>query len=161
MQIKGEFKAHREHINDVLEITNSNYMATCSLDGCVRVWTLDDFTLKTELRDMNVKKSDIKQPIVGKNTVKSFIDAVTSMSYCGDYGGFLVSCGYTNYVNVWSPDTSLSKAFIGKLDGHTGTVVTCKIFPNSPNCVSVDDRFNVRIWELRNLNCIQLIRNEP
>lgn len=39
-------------------------------------------------------------------------------------------------------------------------MVSCKILPNSPNCLSVDDKNDIRIWDLRTYMTVQLIRDE-
>lgn len=88
------------------------------------------------------------------------ITGVRSISYTSEHGGFLISTGYHSYINVWSPDASLSKSFVGRLEGHSGIVIVAKVFPNSPICISVDDKSNIKIWDLRNLTAIQTIRNE-
>jgi WD40 repeat protein len=129
-------------------------MATASLDGFIRIWNLEDYRFKTQLEDLEAKKQS-KAQAGGRN-----IHGVRTMSYTPAFGGFLVSAGYHSYISVWSPDSSLSKAYLGKLEGHSGIVVSCKIFPNSTNCISVDDKFNIRLWELRTFLPIQTIRNE-
>ena len=143
----------------MVEVTNSGLLATASLDGLIRLWTLNNLRLMTELEDLEAKKTGAKAGEQKKENLRC-ISGVRAVSYCAEYGGFLVSSGFSNYINVWTPDSSLSKAFAGKLEGHTGIVVSCRIFPGSPHCVSVDDKFSVRLWDLRTQTCIQTIRNE-
>ena len=133
-----------------MELTLSGYLATSSLDGFIRIWSLFDFKLLTELQDLDSRKGVDSKPING----------VRTLCYTPDFGGNLISTGYQQYLNIWSPDCSLSKSFISKLEGHTGIVVSAKVFPDSPNCVSIDDRFNIKIWDLRNFMCIQTVRTE-
>lgn len=156
--------AHSELITDCVEISGTELLATSSLDGFIRIWSLDTFKLKTELEDIESKKNATKKVISQTETVKSAavmnISGVRSLSYTSEFGGNLVSCGYTNYINVWSPASSLSKAYIGKLEGHTGIVLSCKVFSITPNCLSIDDKFTIKIWDIRNFVCLQTIRSE-
>lgn len=158
------FLAHSELITDCVEITGSDLLATSSLDGFIRIWSLDSFKLKTELEDVESKKNATKRVVSQTETVKSAavmnVSGVRSLSYTPEFGGNLLSCGYNNYINVWSPESSLSKAYMGKLDGHNGIVLSCKVFTRNPNCISIDDKFTIKIWDVRNFNCIQTIRSE-
>ena len=54
----------------------------------------------------------------------------------------------------------MSKSYVGRLEGHSGIVVSCKILLNSPNALSVDDKNDIRIWDLRTHLTVQLIRDE-
>lgn len=141
------FQGHEQMITDACEIILSGFIATSSLDGKIKLWDVEEQQLITELEDGCVKK--------GRS-----IKGVRGMSYTQDYGGSLQSIGYVSYINVWSPDSSLSKAYVGRLEGHSGIVVSCKIIPSSPNCLSVDDKHHIRIWDLRTFMTIQMIRDD-
>lgn len=128
------------------------------MDGYIRLWTHEDLKLKTELEDLDAKKAAAKSPEPSAGTRN--IAGIRSLSYTPENGGYLLSAGYTPYINVWSPDTSLSKAFVGRLEGHAGVVLAARIFQKSTLAVSVDDRFNIRTWDLRALRPLQNIRND-
>lgn len=125
-------------------------VASSSLDGEIRIWTQPDFHLVTLLVDIDQKK----------NVNAANINGIREMDYSPDFSGNLVSVGYSNYINLWSPDSSLSKSFIGRLEGHSAIVISCRIFPHSPHCISVDEKGNIKVWDLRNLMTIQTIRTE-
>lgn len=116
----------------------------------IRVWSPPDFKIVTEFDDIDKKKSSQYKHING----------VRGMDYTPELGGNVVCFGYTTYLNVWSPDSSLSKSFVGRLEGHQAIIVACKVFPLSSSCITADERCNVKIWELRNLMPIISIRNE-
>jgi len=61
---------------------------------------------------------------------------------------------------VWCPEVSLTRSYIGKLEGHASTIVCCKFIAGAPNAVSVDDKANIRIWDIRTLSTIQLITSD-
>lgn len=146
-------------ITECCELSNSNLIATASLDGYIRLWTHDELKLKTELEDMDAKKAASKTKQSSEAATRN-IAGIRSLSYTPENGGYLLSAGYTPYINVWSPDTSLSKAFVGRLEGHAGVVLSARFFHKSTLAVSVDDRFNIRTWDLRYLKPLQNIRNE-
>lgn len=146
---KVTFKAHKDNITDIISISSSNLVASSSLDGLIKLWDANDFELVTELKDVSVFDVD--------GSKKS---GVRHLSYTTESGGNMLSVGFQSYINVWSPDTSLSKSFVGRLEGHSGIVVDCKTVGNTPYCVSVDDKFNIRVWDLRSFLTIQMIRSE-
>ena len=74
--------------------------------------------------------------------------------------GLLLSLGFENFIKVWSPDTSLSKSYIGKLEGHTSIIKDMVFITNSMNVISVDECFGVRIWDVRKLETIQTIKED-
>ena len=92
--------------------------------------------------------NDIDQIV---SEISKNINAVRTMDYNPFFGGYLVTTGYSNYINVWSPDSSLSKSYVGRLEGHSAIVINCKIFQKLPNCISIDEKNHIRIWDLRNL----------
>ena len=148
--IERSFKAHDCLITDCIEITNSNLLASSSLDGKIKIWDLEDYSLLTELTDVTMKKKAFQN---GRNGVRA-------LSYTHESGGNMLSIGYHSYINVWSPDSSLSKSFVGRLEGHSGIVVCCKALAGTPYCISVDDKHSIRVWDLRSFLTIQMIRDE-
>lgn len=133
-----------------IELTASRYFCSCSFDGYIRVWSPLNYFLMAELSEI-----DAKSTAVSKN-----INAVLGLDYNPEFGGNLVSTGYSHHINVWSPDSSLSKSFVGRLEGHSGVVICCRMLLKSPNCISADEHSNIKIWDLRSMMAIQTIRNE-
>lgn len=133
-----------------MEISQGQMIATCSLDGMIRIWRTPEFKIVTEFDDIDKKD----------NAKFKHINGVRGMDYTPELGGNIVCFGYSTYLNVWSPDSSLSKSFVGRLEGHQAIIVVCKMFPLSSNCITADERCNIKIWELRNLMPIASIRNE-
>jgi WD40 repeat protein len=142
-----QFQAHNNLIMAVIEVTLSNLVASCSLDGTINIWNLYDHQHITKLEDALA---------ISKDAQRGF----KSLSYTKDFGGNLLSIGFNNYINVWSPDSSISQSFVGRLEGHSSIVVAVKFIPGSPNCISVDDKFNIRVWDIRSFMTIQMIRDE-
>ena len=74
---------------------------------------------------------------------------VRGMTYEYEYGGNLITFGFEHYLNVWCPEVSLTRSFVGRLEGHSSIIVACKFIPLSPNVISIDDKSNIRIWDIR------------
>ncbi|OMJ82114.1 hypothetical protein SteCoe_17280 [Stentor coeruleus] len=135
------FIGHEKTILDVVEILNPLSIASASLDGCIYVWDLED------------------QMCIGSLSGKHS-RGVRSIDYSSEYGGNIVSVGYDKDIHVWSPEVTLSKCYTGKLEGHNCPVVSCKFFKGRPICISVDEKGNVRLWDIRQFSCLQIISNE-
>ena len=57
---------------------------------------------------------------------------------------------FTTQIFVWLPSLSLSKPYVGELMGHLGIVTDCT-FAWRGELVSIDDKRNVRVWNLQKL----------
>lgn len=135
------FQKHSQSILDAVEIKIPFCIATASLDSNIYLW---DLTEKKNIGSLNGKHSR----------------GVRSIDYNSEYGGNIVSVGYERDIHVWSPEVTLSKCYTGKLEGHNCPVVSCKFFKGRPICVSVDEKGNTRIWDIRQLTCLQIITHD-
>ncbi|OMJ89930.1 hypothetical protein SteCoe_7819 [Stentor coeruleus] len=135
------FMGHDEIILDVVEIINPLCIASASLDGIILLWDLAD---QKNIGSLSGKHSR----------------GVRSIDYSSEYGGNIVSVGYERDIHVWSPEVTLSKCYAGKLEGHNCPVVSCKFFKGRPICISVDEKGNVRLWDIRQFSCLQIITHE-
>ena len=72
------------------------------------LWDLEDKRAMTEIKDKISNRG------------------VRGMTYEYEYGGYLISFGFENYLNVWCPEVSLTRSFVGKLEGHSAIVVAAK-----------------------------------
>ena len=72
------------------------------------LWDLEDRRAVTEIKDKIASRG------------------VRGMTYEYDYGGYLISYGFENYLNVWCPEVSLTRSFVGKLEGHSAIIVAAK-----------------------------------
>ena len=124
-------------ITDIKELNSPRCLVSCSLDGKIKIWDYFNKCFITEIKE----PTNISRGIRG-------------LTYTQEYGGNLLSYGFDNYMCIWCPEVSLSRPFSGKLEGHTNTVVCCKFIKKSPNCVSADDKSNIRIWDIRNFSTI-------
>ncbi|EAR91938.2 WD domain, G-beta repeat protein (macronuclear) [Tetrahymena thermophila SB210] len=138
-------KAHKGKIMDVVELAAPRLVASASLDGKIKLWDLTDSEprLLTELKDPSNCERGVRQ-----------------LTYSHQYGSNLLSVGFEQHINVWCPEISITRAFIARLEGHSSLVVQCKFIPQSPNVISIDDKCNIRIWDIRSMSTIQVIAAE-
>jgi WD40 repeat protein len=116
----------------VIEIDSPFSIASASLDSTIRLYSLVD-------------KAEI-------SVLSEHSKGVRCLSYNSNYGGFILSAGFERNIYVWSPEVTTRKSLIGKLEGHTEIVVTVKFLNTRPFCVSIDEKFNLRFWDVRTLN---------
>jgi len=135
------YKSHTSTIMDAIEIMLPFCVATASMDGKIYLWDLNE-----------QKKIGV---LSGKHPL-----GVRQLDYIPDYGGNIVSVGYEREIQVWSPEVSISKCYVGKLEGHNCPVVSCVFFKARPMCVSIDEKGNVRLWDVRQFACLQVIAND-
>lgn len=135
------FKGHDQTILDAVEIKHPRSLATASMDGNIIIWDVSEHKTLGFLSGRHER-------------------GVRSIDYCSDYGGNIVSVGYERDINLWSPEVTLSKCYAGKLEGHNCPVVACKFFKGRPACISVDEKGNVRVWDIRYRTCLQIIPHE-
>ncbi|EGR31708.1 hypothetical protein IMG5_103520 [Ichthyophthirius multifiliis] len=135
-------KFHSKKITDVCELNQPKIIVSSSLDGFICLWDIQD----QEPRLL----ADLRDPISNSRGIRQ-------LAYQHSYGSILISVGFEQYINLWCPKMSITRAYIGKLEGHSSLVILCKFITNSPNIVSIDDKCNIRIWDIRTLQTIQVI----
>ena len=97
------------------ELTTPRLIVSCSLDSKILLFDFSDPKnpyLKTEFNDPNNSTRGIR-----------------GLSYSDYFGSNLLSYGFENHINVWCPEVSITRAYIGKLEGHSSLVVSCKFIP--------------------------------
>ena len=63
-------------------------------------------------------------------------------------------------IYVYSLDVSLTKGYTGKYSEHTGNLISAKFLKCYPYVLSFDDKLNLRIWDFRTFQTIQIINCE-
>lgn len=135
------FKGHTQKIMDVVEILRPCSLASCSLDPFVILWNPTDGS---------------KLGVINTGQVQG----IRSMDYCVDYGGNLLTMGFERDIRIWNPESNLLKCYTGKLEGHARAVICCKFFKGKGICTSLDEEGSIRIWDIRQQICLQIISND-
>ena len=137
---------HIKQITEIVEINVPKMIASCSLDGHIKLWEIAEMTFLSDLKDPSPHSKHSR--------------GIRGATYSYEFGGNLLTYGFENYINVWCPEISKTRSFIGKLEGHSSIIVACKFIPYSPNVITIDDKTNIRIWDIRTLSTIQVLASE-
>lgn len=132
-----KFSGHTDLIMHIIEINLPHSIASCSLDKTIRIYNLKERFLITQLK--------------GHQT------GIRQMSYVSIFGGFFVSVGYEPHIYVWSPETAIKQAYVGKLKGHPDPVVEAKFLHNSTVLVSIDEKLLIKVFDVYTFECKQTI----
>ena len=114
----------------------------------------------SKLKSASHKKAVTQMTSLATANVTTNKRGIRKLCYSNALNGIVLSVGFSNSMEVWSPDTSLSKAYIGKLDGHTRVVQDVKFITGSLSCISIDEGFSIRVWDVRKLEIIHVIKEE-
>lgn len=126
---------------DVVELKIPPAIATCSLDHSIKIWNLS-----------NGDELGCLTP--------SHLSGVRSLDYTQDFSGTIISVAHENQIKVWSPEVSITQAYVGNLEGHNTVVKSAKFIQRTPYAVSVDEKLNIRVWDIRSLTCIQILAQD-
>ncbi len=70
----------------------------------------------------------------------------------------LVTSGYENAISLWNINAAyLDYAKIGRLVGHSSMVTAIEPIEKTPMLISADDIGDIKMWDVRNLSCIQTL----
>lgn len=94
---------HPDEIMDVVEIYSPQLIATACMDQKFRLISLKE------------------QHIIA--VYHEHTTGMKKLAYCHLYNSSIASVAHENYINIWSPEISLFKAHVGKLEGHNSTVI--------------------------------------
>ncbi|KAL4465065.1 hypothetical protein ABPG72_012248 [Tetrahymena utriculariae] len=121
----------------LLEVEYLKVVAIGSSDNYVSVW---DFLGQKLLFQINVSHAHLN-----------------IMSYFQTYQVILTG-GYDNQICIYEFHPTYNDANkVGELQGHMSIVTAFKGIEGTPMIVSSDDKYNVKIWDVRTTNCIQSI----
>lgn len=153
-----------EHVLSCLELERTRYLATAGLGGKIKIWNMSKATPKyiNCLEDYGPRKAreNENSELYVRRKIEKEEKGVVKMIYTRKGPGLLLSLGFENSIVVWSPDTSLSKAYIGRLEGHTAIVKDMVFVLGTFLVISVDEKFCVKIWDVRKLEVIQTIKED-
>lgn len=137
---KRVLEGHHNLITGVVEMEEPRCLVTCSQDGKLILWDVDSL-----------------QPITEVRTWDSQVRSLKGIDYSSHFNHYLITFGFETQVRIWCPKMSLSRPYIKSLDGHCGSAIIAKFINPTRYCVTVDERYNIRIWDLLYYSVAQLI----
>ena len=69
----------------------------------------------------------------------------------------MVTTSFDFNANVWSPGNMFGDAYLGQLKGHTCAITDITFLPSQPFVITIDRGQTVRLWDIMNLFCMQVI----
>ena len=70
----------------------------------------------------------------------------------------LLVAGYCNHIKVFSVHNTCYDANLeGNLSGHTSMISSLCIVQDSPMAITSDDGGQIKLWDIRNFNCLQTL----
>ncbi len=124
-------KGHTDIVMSLIVLQKLNNIASASLDKTIAVW--DSHTNEQILRLHGHKKG------------------VFDLTYNPNYR-LLFSCGFEHDACVWSPFVN---SMVFRLKGHHASLVGCQSVDNSPEVITADTSGIIKLWDVRNFQCIQ------
>jgi WD40 repeat protein len=127
---------HDDMVTDLIAVPKLEFLISCSQDRKVILWDMISTTPRR---------------IYGNHT-----KGVLSLAFNQEYR-LLFSAGFDHDIYVWNPYID-SVAFT--IEGHNSSLVGVKVIPDSPQVISADIDGWVKIWDIRNLSCVQTFNLE-
>ena len=130
---------HMGEILDCIEITKPMLIITACMDSKIRL--------------ININEKSVVQ------TWNQHSLGVRSLNFNPymENNGYILSVGFEYFINLYCTDISLEESYRGKLEGHYAPVITAQFLSNSYMAVSVDEECCVRIWDVKNKICLQVM----
>ena len=126
-------RGHQEGVWMVQFSPDGKYIASCSVDGTVKIWRKEDGMVVHQL----------VHPA-----------GVTGLQYSED-GKFIVTSSYDSKVRLWRvADDSLLKIF----SGHIGTAWTVAISPDAHIVASAAEDNTIRLWDVASGTVLKILK---
>ena len=121
------------------------------MDGCIKLYSkhLEKYYVFEHIPEQTCS-------VINQSRKKGIL----GISNSSQFGNYLLSFGFSNYVYMYSLDVSLTKGYVGKYTEHTGAILWAKFIKSYPYVLSFDDKMNMRIWDFRKFQTIQFINCE-
>lgn len=127
----------RSSIIDVIPIEVLKLIGVSSMDKMITVW---DFSRKVVV--INIALSNA---------------GVHSMVYSSTFQT-LITAGFENMITLWNiHPVHFDYSKVGRLLGHPSMVTAVTVIEKTPMAISADDIGNIKVWDIRNLNCLQTL----
>lgn len=132
-----DLQAHSEYISKVKYINDLDSIFSCSMDKTIKQF---------DVERMEVKK-----------TFEHHTKGVLSFVWCPEFK-FIASCGEERHITLWNPYSR--KATVNYLAGHNSAITDLALNNNRFQLISLGTDKVVKIWDIRNYQCIQTITDK-
>ena len=134
-----DISPHMGEILDCIEITKPMLIITASMDSKIRLINMNEKSIVKIWHQHNLGVRSLNfNPFIENN-------------------GYILSVGFEYFINIYCTDISLEESYKGKLEGHYAPVISAQFLSHSYMAVSVDEVCCVRIWDVKNKICLQVI----
>lgn len=132
-QPMSHFDGHSENVGAVVFHPNGKLVASCSMDGDIRIWEL-----------ANGKQVNLLEGQQRGAANRTFRQAASSLAFSAD--GMLLAAGCTDgFIQVW--DWSRRRV-VHECDGHMEGIESVQFSSNGRRILSASRDGTVRIWDL-------------
>ncbi|KAG9394778.1 WD domain, G-beta repeat [Carpediemonas membranifera] len=130
---KKHVNAHTDACTAITPLHGISMFATAGLDAVINLWSTDG---------MHHRK-----------TLKGHTKGIAAIAYSTQFRS-LVSAGFDHDALVWNPFIS---RLVGRLQGHTAPILDVSCVPSSPVVVTASQDRTLRIFDIRDMTCTQVI----
>jgi WD40 repeat protein len=134
MFVEASLEGHTDSVTSFLSIATLRLLVSSSMDSTVRIWNLRS-----------------NAPL---KVLRGHSRGVSSVAFSSEQR-VLLSCGFDHEIFVWNPYVETRTS--GKLRGHTCSILSVKCVEGTKEAISVDIEGNLRVWDLRTLQCVQIL----
>ena len=114
------FKPHdKEAITAIKEIKQPLSIITSGMDGKIKIWTLHGRQLLIELRSLGEEEVMLGN-LYSMGNKQMGVKGVDVLNI--GIQSYFCSWTFTTEIMLWLPSSSISKPYIGKLQGHSGII---------------------------------------
>lgn len=133
------------------EISEPELICTCSLDGTVKLLSLNSLRV-CEFDDV----PDRKNSVIDSRQKKGYL----GFDFSSEFGRYVLLYGFSNTICLYCLDVSLTKGYAGKYNEHTVSITHAGFVKGYPYVISIDEKCCIRVWNFRTLQTNQMINGD-
>jgi len=134
------------------------YLVACYSSGLIFIMKLEissNNVKSSSMKEFNSSKIDFKADLVFYKSIQLHKKSINALIYSKNYK-LAVTAGEERSIILWDIYTrKVNKV----LSGHTSSVISLTMNDYMNQLISLSNDKNVRIWDIRNMICIQTIQD--
>src|SRR3990167_2180459 len=116
-------QTHSDRLTGLVEATGTDWFATSSLDGTIKVWSMIENKLLSKINE--------EQDGFGGKHKDLGAFGVAGIDHCKQDQSYLLSWGFHSEVLIWQPLVSPTHPLIRKYAGHVGILNSARFLETS------------------------------